>query len=63
MGGAIGNSFVGVGAFISGVSSMGGAVGNSFVGVDIVVSGSGGGAGVGAVGLLVGVGAVIWGVD
>jgi hypothetical protein len=42
---------------------MGGAVGNSFVEVGIVVSGSGDGAGVGAGGLLVGVGAVICGVD
>ena len=39
------------------------AIGNSFVEVGIVTSGSGGGAGVGAGGLLVGVGAVIRGVD
>jgi hypothetical protein len=39
------------------------AIGNSFVEVGIVVSGSGGGAGVGAGGMLVGVGAVICGVD
>jgi hypothetical protein len=42
---------------------MGGAIGNSFVEVGIAVSGSGGGADVGAGGLLVRVGAVIWGVD
>src|ERR1035437_5578717 len=45
------------------VSGKGGAVGNSFVEVGIVVSGSGDGAGVGAGGLLVGVGAVICAVD
>lgn len=45
------------------VTGRGGAIGNSFVEVGIVVSGSGDEAGMGAGWFLVGVGAVICGVD
>lgn len=45
------------------VLGTGVAVGNSFVDVGVADSGNGGGPGVGAGGLLVGVGAVTWGVD